>query len=312
VLVCALIACASVVVNCEAQPAQQPAAKAGDKAKQRAGDEALKKYAGRYELEVGIIPISTLDVRLADGELWVKPTNAKKRRLLRKSKNVFTDEVEGTPVRFNRDDEGRFVSLTFEFEDASYTAQRVELPPPSLKGNVVFRLKGNADASVVAVAGTFNNWNQSQILFAREGDEWVCRIDLDPGVYQYKLIVDGDWLLDPSNPDTAEDEAGNRDWMRAMERAWSELQQAGPEASHDAHFACALSLAWPNDGQIEGFEGRVDGTLVWPPRGDKGFGYDPMFVPAGHERTFGEMDPAEKHTISHRARAFEKLVAALR
>ena len=77
----------------------------------------------------------------------------------------------------------------------------------------------------------------------------------------------------------AEDEAGKRDWMRAMERVWREIEATGPDASHDAHFACALSLAWPNDGQIEGFEGRVDGTLVWPPRGDGGFGYDPMFVP---------------------------------
>ncbi|MBA3510966.1 RdgB/HAM1 family non-canonical purine NTP pyrophosphatase [Sphingomonas sp.] len=110
----------------------------------------------------------------------------------------------------------------------------------------------------------------------------------------------------------AEDEAGSRDWMRAMERVWTRLEEAGPDASRDAHFACALSLAWPNDGQIEGFEGRVDGALVWPPRGDQGFGYDPMFVPAGHEQTFGEMDPAQKHRISHRARAFKKFVAALR
>ena len=109
----------------------------------------------------------------------------------------------------------------------------------------------------------------------------------------------------------AEDEDGNRDWMRAMERVWTRLEEAGPDAGRDAHFACALSLAWPNDGQIEGFEGRVDGALVWPPRGDNGFGYDPMFVPAGHEQTFGEMDPAQKHRISHRARAFEKFVAAL-
>jgi XTP/dITP diphosphohydrolase len=110
----------------------------------------------------------------------------------------------------------------------------------------------------------------------------------------------------------AEDEEGNRDFMRAMERVWREVEAAGPEAGHDAHFTCALSLAWPNNGQIEAFEGRVDGTLVWPPRGDRGFGYDPMFVPIGYEQTFGEMDPAEKHTISHRARAFKKLVAALR
>ena len=109
----------------------------------------------------------------------------------------------------------------------------------------------------------------------------------------------------------AEDEDGNRDFMRAMERVWSEVEAAGPEAGHDAHFTCALSLAWPNDGQIDSFEGRADGKLVWPPRGDQGFGYDPMFVPAGYEQTFGEMDPAEKHRISHRARAFQKLVAAL-
>jgi XTP/dITP diphosphohydrolase len=109
----------------------------------------------------------------------------------------------------------------------------------------------------------------------------------------------------------AEDEEGNRYWMRAMERVWREVEAAGPEAGHDAHFACALTIAWPNDGQVETFDGRVDGTLVWPPRGGKGFGYDPMFVPAGGEQTFGEMDPDEKHRISHRAVAFRKLVQAL-
>jgi len=110
----------------------------------------------------------------------------------------------------------------------------------------------------------------------------------------------------------AEDEQGNRDWMRAMEKIWREVEAAGPDAGHDAHFACALAIAWPNDGQAENFEGRVDGTLTWPPRGDKGFGYDPIFVPAGHDATFGEMDPAEKHRMSHRADAFRKLVKALK
>ena len=110
----------------------------------------------------------------------------------------------------------------------------------------------------------------------------------------------------------AEDEQGNRDWMRAMGRIWREVEAAGPDAGHDAHFACALAIAWPNDGQAENFEGRVDGTLTWPPRGDKGFGYDPIFVPAGHEETFGEMEPAQKHQMSHRADAFRKLVKALK
>ena len=108
----------------------------------------------------------------------------------------------------------------------------------------------------------------------------------------------------------AEDESGNRDFGRAMERVWNEVGAAGPEAGHDAHFVCALSLAWP-DGSIQSFEGKVHGTLVWPPRGGNGFGYDAMFVAARMDRTFGEIDPAEKHAISHRAEAFKLLVAAL-
>ncbi len=76
-----------------------------------------------------------------------------------------------------------------------------------------------------------------------------------------------------------------------------------------AYFTCALSLAWP-DGHVETFEGRVHGSLVWPTRGDKGFGYDPMFVADGYEETFGEMEPEAKHAISHRAVAFKKLIDA--
>jgi XTP/dITP diphosphohydrolase len=80
---------------------------------------------------------------------------------------------------------------------------------------------------------------------------------------------------------------------------------------HDrrAHFVAALALAWP-DGHAEIFRGEAQGVLIWPPRGTKGFGYDPMFLPDGYTRTFGELDPAEKHRISHRAEAFRKLVAA--
>lgn len=109
----------------------------------------------------------------------------------------------------------------------------------------------------------------------------------------------------------AEDESGKRDWMRAMKRVWEAVEAEGPDAGHDAHFACALAIAWPNDGQAETFEGRVDGTLVWPPRGNRGFGYDPMFVPVGRDLTFGEIEPAAKHQMSHRADAFAKFVKAL-
>lgn len=102
----------------------------------------------------------------------------------------------------------------------------------------------------------------------------------------------------------------NKDFADAMRLVEQKLEQAGPEAGRDAHFVCALSLAWP-DGHVESFEGRVDGVMVWPPRGLHGFGYDPVFQPIGHEITFGEMDPDAKHAMSHRAEAFAKLVAAV-
>ncbi|SFR78447.1 RdgB/HAM1 family non-canonical purine NTP pyrophosphatase [Sphingomonas jatrophae] len=102
----------------------------------------------------------------------------------------------------------------------------------------------------------------------------------------------------------------SKDFAVAMQRVHDRLAERGPDAGRDAHFVCALSLCWP-DGHIETFEGRVDGMLAWPPRGDRGFGYDPMFVRNGDSATFGELDPDLKHSVSHRADAFRKLVAAL-
>jgi XTP/dITP diphosphohydrolase len=110
----------------------------------------------------------------------------------------------------------------------------------------------------------------------------------------------------------------DRDWALAMETVERRLREKGatrPEQRR-ARFVSALSLAWP-DGHTEDFEGTVQGTLVWPPRGAKGFGYDPMFLPDGFTRTFGEMTGEEKHgwlpgmtPLSHRARAFAALAAA--
>ncbi len=91
-----------------------------------------------------------------------------------------------------------------------------------------------------------------------------------------------------------------------MERVKSELDKVGAKEPK-ANFTCALAVATP-EGNVQVFEGRVFGTLVWPPRGSHGFGYDPIFVPDGYEETFGEMEPWRKHAISHRARAFQKLI----
>jgi XTP/dITP diphosphohydrolase len=109
-----------------------------------------------------------------------------------------------------------------------------------------------------------------------------------------------------------------KDFAAAMRRIEDELGARGAvrPGERKAHFACALCVAWP-DGHVEEFEGRIDGTLVWPPRGEQGFGYDPMFLPDGHSRTFGQMTSAEKHGLpplgiglSHRARAFLELAEA--
>ncbi len=136
--------------------------------------------------------------------------------------------------------------------------------------------------------------------FADDSGLVVDALDGAPGIYSAR------W----AGPD--------KDFRRAMETIENKLVERGattPER-RKAHFVSALCVAWP-DGHVEDFEARVDGTLVWPPRGDKGFGYDPMFLPDGHDRTFGEMPSEEKHGLpphgrglSHRARAFLKLAEA--
>lgn len=122
----------------------------------------------------------------------------------------------------------------------------------------------------------------------------VAALNGDPGVYT------ANWAETPSG----------RDWTLAMTKVEQALAAKGPDASRAAHFVCVLALAWP-DGHVQWFEGRAEGTLTWPPRGDVGFGYDPVFVPLGSDVTYAEMDPARKHAISHRAAAFAQLTAAV-
>ena len=99
-----------------------------------------------------------------------------------------------------------------------------------------------------------------------------------------------------------------RDWYMAMGKVEGMLCALGDDVDRAAHFACTLAIAWP-DGASAVYEGRVAGTLTWPPRGTLGFGYDPVFEHLGSAQTFAEIDPTEKHRISHRADAFAKLVA---
>jgi XTP/dITP diphosphohydrolase len=119
----------------------------------------------------------------------------------------------------------------------------------------------------------------------------VTALDGAPGIYSAR------WAGEP------------RDFGLAMEKVRKELEKTG-SVDKSARFVCALAVAWP-DGQEAVFEGEVKGTLTFPPRGGKGFGYDPIFVPDGYVMTFGEMEPGDKHHMSHRADAFRKLTKAL-
>ncbi|ATQ55296.1 RdgB/HAM1 family non-canonical purine NTP pyrophosphatase [Paracoccus yeei] len=122
----------------------------------------------------------------------------------------------------------------------------------------------------------------------------VDGLDGAPGVYT------ADWAETPNG----------RDFMQAMVRTWNELEARKVPQPRTAQFRATLILLWP-DGHEEIFEGVAPGRLVWPPRGVQGHGYDPIFVPDGHDLTYAEMTPEQKNAISHRARAFALLEAAL-
>ncbi len=161
------------------------------------------------------------------------------------------------------------------------SAGELGLPEPEETG-LTFR--ANAELKALAAA-------QESGLPALADDSGLCVDALDgaPGIYSAR------WA------------GPTKDFTIAMERVHDEMTvRGGPDS---AHFICALSLAWP-DGHVETFEGRIDGNLVWPPRGSMGFGYDPMFIAERQKITFGEMEPAFKHAMSHRARAFKQLVDA--
>ena len=172
------------------------------------------------------------------------------------------------------------------------SAAELNLPEPAETG-MTFRDNARIKAQAAASAS-------GRPAFADDSGLAVDALDGEPGIHSAR------W----AGPD--------KNFRRAMKTIEDKLRAAGATtpARRKAHFVSALCVAWP-DGHAEEFEARVDGVLVWPPRGDKGFGYDPMFLPDGHARTFGEMGSDEKHGLpprgkglSHRARAFVKLAEA--
>jgi len=163
------------------------------------------------------------------------------------------------------------------------TAGSLNIPEPdetetTFVGNALLKARHSADLS-------------GEVALADDSGLSVAALDGAPGIYSAR------W----AGPD--------KDFAFAMRKVEERLEEIGSD-DRRAWFTSALAVAWPN-GPAVVVEGRVDGLLTFPPRGDRGFGYDPVFIPEGHSQTFGELDPAVKDSLSHRARAFEKLKAAL-
>ena len=163
------------------------------------------------------------------------------------------------------------------------TAGALGLPEPdetetTFEGNALLKARAAANASGL-------------VALADDSGLSVSALEGAPGIYSAR------WA------------GPSRDFGLAMRKIETRLEEAGAN-DFSAWFTCALAVAWP-DGPAVVVEGRVDGVLTFPPRGDRGFGYDPIFQPQGLALTFGDMDPAAKDAMSHRARAFARLKAAL-
>ncbi len=170
-------------------------------------------------------------------------------------------------------------ALLEPFGIETVSAGELGLPEPEETG---LTFQANAELKARAAADA-----SGLLALADDSGLAVTALNGDPGIYSAR------W----AGPE--------KDFGLAMEKVEHALQETG-SSDRSAAFICGLAVAAP-DGEMDYFEGRVEGTLVWPPRGDKGFGYDPVFVAEGYDITFGEMDPEAKHAISHRADAFRQL-----
>lgn len=211
-------------------------------------------------------------VEFAEPRIWNLP---RKTKSLRGAKLVVASHNRGKLKEID--------DLLKPFGVETVMAGDLGLPEPeetetSFEGNARLKSEHAAKASGLA---------------AISDDSGLCVDSLqgDPGVYSAR------WA------------SPSKDFALAMRKIEEKLRAAGAATpdKRKAHFISALAVSWPG-GETRCYEGRVDGTLVWPPRGDNGFGYDPMFLPEGASLTFGEMEPSAKHAVSHRARAFKKLV----
>ena len=195
--------------------------------------------------------------------------------------NVFSQASRWAIASHNKGKIKEIADLIAPYGLSAEGADSLGLPEPeetekTFIGNALLKARAGAQTSGL-------------VALADDSGLEVAALDGAPGIFSAR------WAGEP------------RDFYTAMEKVRTELEARGA-ADRTARFVCALALAHPG-GETRVYEGEVRGSLTFPPRGDKGFGYDPIFVPSGHDITFAQMDPEAKHAMSHRADAFRQLVA---
>ena len=172
----------------------------------------MRQYVGRYELDPKFTHDFVLYVSIKDDSLWVRPSYLRPRPVIAESESRFYDsELPDLHLAFIKDERGNVTGLALNSGQGDLLVKRMPPPVPSLTGNTTFKLTGHTDAEAVAIYGSFNNWIQTKNYCAKEGEGWVCRIDLAPGKYTYKFLVDGVGINDPTNAVTEDDGTGHLD-----------------------------------------------------------------------------------------------------
>ena len=170
----------------------------------------LRQYVGRYELDPKFAHDFVIYVSVKNDSLWVKPSYLRERRVIAESESRFYDsEITDLHLAFIKDEKGNVTGLTLNSGPGDIRVKKMPPPVPSVTGNTTFKLTGYTDAEAVAIYGSFNNWIQTKNYCAKEVDGWVCRLDLAPGMYTYRFLVDGVGLIDPNNSATEDDGNGH-------------------------------------------------------------------------------------------------------
>ena len=171
----------------------------------------MRQYVGRYEIDPKFAHDFVIYVTVKDDSLWLKPSYLRPRQLMAESESRFYDSESDLHVAFIKDERGNVTGITLNTGPGDMLVKKMPPPVPSLTGNTTFTLAGHTDAEAVAVYGSFNNWIQTKNYCGRQGDGWVCRVDLAPGKYTYRFLVDGIGLNDPANSATEDDGQGHLD-----------------------------------------------------------------------------------------------------